>query len=274
MLIYYFNALLKGILEGITEFLPISSTGHLIIARPWFPLTADAARAEKLDEIFDIVIQFPAILAVVILFRQRLWNSAKTVFSNPRSQNFWIGLAIAFMPAAIIGKLFHHKIEEHLMKAVPVAIALIVGGIILILVDRGGDNGKYSAAEDVPKANAFFIGVFQCFGMFPGTSRSGATIVGGRLLHLTRFAAAEYSFFLAIPTMFAAFVYKLFVERDNLRAEETPILIIGGVTSFVVAWIVVRWLIHYVQKHTLVAFGYYRIILGAATLIYYYSTQK
>lgn len=272
MIIYYFNAFLKGVLEGVTEFLPISSTGHLILARKWFPLTADAARVEKLDEIFDIVIQFPAILAVVILFRRRLWESVRTIPSSARSKNFWLGLILAFLPAAVIGKLFHATIEEHLMKPVPVALALIVGGIILIFVDRGEDKGKYATAEDVPLGNAFFIGVFQCFGMIPGTSRSGATIVGGRLLHLTRFAAAEYSFFLAIPTMFAAFAYKLLKEYKHLRADEIPILLIGAVTSFIVAWIVVKWLIHYVQKNTLEAFGYYRIVLGAATLIYVYST--
>ncbi len=273
MIIYYFNAFLKGVLEGITEFLPISSTGHLIVARPWFPLTADVSRAEKLDDIFDIVIQFPAILAVVILFRRRLWDSLKHVQTDARAKNFLLGLFVAFLPAAFIGKLFHHRIKESLFFPLPVAIALIVGGIILIFVDRGEDNGTYKSAENVPLANAFFIGVFQCFGMVPGTSRSGATIVGGRLLHLNRFAAAEYSFFLAIPTMFAAFVYELFTERNELRADEAPILIIGGVTSFFVAWIVVKWLIQYVQKHTLVAFGYYRILLGAATLIYLYTKK-
>lgn len=274
MLIYYFNALIKGILEGVTEFLPISSTGHLILVRKWFPLTADPARVDQLDKLFDIVIQFPAILAVVLLYRQRLLKSVLDIPSNTKARNFWIGIVIAFLPAALMGLAFHHQIEDKLMSEVPVAIALMLGGIILILVDRGPDKGQYARAEEVPLATAFFIGVFQCFGLIPGTSRSGATIVGGRLMRLTRQAAAEYSFFLAIPTMFGAFVFKFYKEWNNLRAEEAPLLLVGCVTSFVVAWIVVSWLIQYVQRHSLALFGYYRIVLGAAILIYTYLTHK
>ena len=266
---YYFNALIKGIIEGVTEFLPISSTGHLILARSWFPLTPNASRVKALDDVFDIVIQFPAVFAVLILFRARLWESVRTLPSNPRSLRFWLGLVLAFIPAAVVGLLLNKEIDKRLMFPVPVAGAMIVGGIILLLVDRGADSGKFTKAEDVPLPHAFFIGVFQCFALFPGTSRSAATIIGGRLLHLTRAAAAEYSFFLAIPTMFAAFAFKLFKARHELRADEAPVLLIGSVTSFIVAWIVVKWLIGYVQKHSLAVFGYYRIVLGAATPLYF-----
>jgi undecaprenyl-diphosphatase len=277
LFIYYFNAFVKGVIEGVTEFLPISSTGHLIVARQWFPLTPDAnpEHIKKLENIFDVIIQLPAVLAVLLLYRQRLFGSLKAISTDTRSRNFWLGLVIAFLPAGLFGFLFHHRIEDQLMSEIPVAIALIVGGIILILVERGPDTGKYAEAEDVPLATCFFIGVFQCFGMIPGTSRSGATIVGGRLMHLTRSAAAEYSFFLAIPTMFGAFAFKMFKGWKDIDADSVPVLVIGSVTSFVVAWIVVKWLIGYVRKHSLAAFGYYRIALGILILLYtYYIARK
>ncbi|MEI6231659.1 MAG: undecaprenyl-diphosphate phosphatase [Planctomycetota bacterium] len=276
MLIYYINAFLKGVLEGITEFLPISSTGHLILVRDWLPLTPDTniEHVKTLDDIFDVIIQLPAILAVMLLYRARLWESVKTIPTNAKSKAFWIGLVVAVMPVVILGPLVHKKLEANFMAMVPVAIALILGGIILILIERGGDNGKYTTAEDTPILTAFFIGVFQCFSMFPGTSRSASTIVGGRLMHLTRNAAAEYSFFLAIPTMFGAFAYKMFKSWKLIQAEHVPVLLIGSITSFVVSWIVVNWLIGYVRKHSLAAFGYYRIALGLIVLAYYYATHK
>ena len=268
MLIYYFNALIKGIIEGITEFLPISSTGHLIIVRQWFPLTPDAARTETLDGIFDVIIQLPAIFAVMLLYRERLWESVKTIPSNPKSKSFWISLVVAVLPVVLLGPLVNKKLEEHFHFPIPVAIALIVGGIILILVERGEDTGKYATAEDTPVPTAFFIGIFQCFSMFPGTSRSGATIVGGRLMHLTRNAATEFSFFLAIPTMFGAFTYKMYKGWKDIQSADVPVLLIGSVTSFIVSWIVVKWLIGYVRNHSLAAFGYYRIVLGIAVIAY------
>ena len=269
VLYFYFNALIKGIIEGITEFLPISSTGHLIIARDWFPLGPPGApETKKLEDIFDIVIQLPAVLAILVLYRERLFTAAIGAFSQPKARNFWFGLLIAFLPAAAFGVAFHHRIEDNLMFPVPVAIALIIGGAILILVELRSDAGKYERAEDVSLPTAFFIGVFQCFALVPGTSRSGATIVGGRLLHLTRSAAAEYSFFLAIPTMFGAFAFKMYKGWRDIHSADLPILFIGSMTSFIVAWFSVKLLISYIQKHSLAAFGYYRIALGAAILMY------
>ena len=270
---FYLNAAIKGVIEGVTEFLPISSTGHLILVRDWLPLTPDLAHAKELNDVFDVIIQLPAIFAVLVLYRSRLWSSLISVPSQTRSRNFWIGLVVAFMPAGVVGYLIHDKIEEHLMFAVPVACALIVGGVILILADRFMDEGKYTTAEDVPLPTAFFIGVFQCFGMVPGTSRSGATIIGARLLHLTRSAAAEYSFFLAIPTMFGAFAFKMFKSWKLIRADDAAVLVIGSLVSFVIAMIVVRWLIVYLKKHSLAAFGWYRLVLGAATLAYVFGTK-
>jgi len=268
MVSIYLNAAIKGIVEGVTEFLPISSTGHLILVREWLPLTTDATHAKQLDDIFDIIIQLPAILAVLVLYRARLWGSLHTIRTDSKSRNFWLGLAIAFLPAGVVGLLIHERIDELLMFPLPVATALLVGGIILIVADRFSAEGKYATAEDVPLATAFFIGVFQCFGMAPGTSRSGATIVGGRLMHLTRSASAEYSFFLAIPTMFAAFFFKLYKHWREIRSDDVMVLLIGCVISFLVALLVVNWLIVYLRRHNLQLFGYYRIVLGAATLLY------
>lgn len=274
MLIHYLNAAIKGVIEGVTEFLPISSTGHLILARGWFPLTADAAHAKELDDIFDVVIQFPAILAVVVLFRAKLWSAFRSIPTSALSRKFWLGLLLAFLPCVAVGLLAAKKIELHLMYELPVAIALIVGGIVLILADRFTGEGKYSNAEDVPLPTAFFIGVFQCFGMIPGTSRSAATIIGGRLLNLTRSAAAEYSFFLAIPTMCAAFAYKMYKGWNVIRAEDAPVLLIGSIVSFISALLVVNWLIVYLKKNSLEAFGYYRIALGVLTLVYIFAINK
>lgn len=291
-------AILKGQLEGVTEFLPISSTGHLILIRDLLPLSGDPADAKRLDDLFDIVVQFPAVLAVAILYRQRLWAAARGLGTSPDARRFWIGLGIAFVPAAIFGKLFHDRIEELLFAPVPVALALIVGGAILILVDRepkkpagagaaeaeGGsapaaapapDANRWTRAEAVPWHVALQIGLFQCLALIPGTSRSGATIVGGRLLGLSREAAAEYSFFLALPTMGAAFVYKLYKSYKLIHwGTDGPILLAGSLVSFVTAWIVVALFIRFVQKHSLAVFGWYRIALGSLVLLVFWFAQR
>ncbi|HEY3321035.1 MAG TPA: undecaprenyl-diphosphate phosphatase [Planctomycetota bacterium] len=267
---YLLNAAIKGVIEGVTEFLPISSTGHLILVRDFFPLTSDPARTEKLNDLFDIVIQFPAILAIVVLYRQRLWNSARTFFSRQESQHFWITLVLAFLPAAVIGLLVHKHIEEMLMFPKPVACALIVGGIALLLVEKIMGNGSTERAENVSTRTGIAIGFWQCLGMIPGTSRSGATIVGARAHNLTRSAAAEFSFFLALPTMLGAFAFKMFEYRKLIQASDIPVLAVGSITSFVVAAIVVYWFIRFLQtnKSGLMWFGAYRIIVGLVVLYF------
>ena len=271
---YFLNAAIKGVLEGLTEFLPVSSTGHLVLVRDFFPLTGSPLDVERLDDVFDIVIQFPAILAIVILYWKRLWTAVSTAPQRPESRRFLIAIVLAFIPAAIAGVLLHHHIEKYLMFKKPIAIAFIIGGIVLILIERMAKPGAVQRGEDVSLPTALAIGCFQCFGMIPGTSRSGATIVGGRLANLNRAAAAEFSFFLAIPTIFGAFVYKMGVEQiihpgkaSHINWDtDLSILLIGSVASFVSAWIVVALFIKFLQKHSLAWFGWYRIILGLLVL--------
>lgn len=265
---YLLNAAIKGVLEGFTEFLPISSTGHLILVRDLLPL-AGPAGATRLNELFDIIVQFPAVLAVVVLYRQRLWDSANGLASRPESRRFWAGIALAFLPLAALGYILKDQIEKKLEKPIPVAIALLVGGLILILIERRRHCETVGKAEDAPLPTAFAIGCFQALALVPGTSRSGATIVGGRLWGLTRSAAAEFSFFLAIPTMAAAFGYKFIKEYKSIQWDsDGPILAVGCATSFITAYIVVAVFIRFLQKHSLAAFGWYRIVLGALVLAF------
>jgi undecaprenyl-diphosphatase len=262
------NAALKGLLEGLTEFLPVSSTGHLILVRDWLPLTTDPADAERLNRLFDVVIQLPAILAIVVLYRARLWDSVRELPRQPAARRFWLGLLAAFVPAAVVGLLCHHWIEEHLERPLPVALALLTGGLALIIVERWLATGETGRAEDVPLGKSVSIGFFQILAvLFPGTSRSGACIVGGRFLGLDRTAAAEYSFFLALPTMFAACGYKLLKELPHMRWEsDLPVLLVGGTVAFVSALAVVALFIRFLQKHSLAVFGWYRIALAALVL--------
>jgi undecaprenyl-diphosphatase len=265
---YLLNAAIKGIIEGFTEFLPISSTGHLVLVRDWLPI-ADPSHATRLDNLFDIVVQFPAVLAIFILYRRRLWDSIGSVPAREESRRFWSGIFLAFLPLAALGLVLKDKIEAHLMHPRPVAIALVVGGLILILIDRIKSTDRYDKAEDVPILTAFFVGIFQALALIPGTSRSGATIVGGRQCGLSRTAAAEFSFFLALPTMGAAFIYKFAKECKHIQwSSDGPVLAVGCITSFIVAWVVVALFIKYLQKHGLSIFGWYRIALGALVLIF------
>jgi undecaprenyl-diphosphatase len=263
------NALLKGILEGLTEFLPISSTGHLVLVRDLLPLTSGASDAEvkRLNDLFDIVVQFPAVLAIVLLYRRRLWESVRGLREQPAARTFWFGLAVAFLPAALVGLAFHHQIEEHLFTPTVIACALIVGGVVLLYADRRSGGERVVKAEDTPLSRALGIGLCQCLALIPGTSRSGATIIGARFLGLTREAAAEYSFFLALPTMFAAFVYKFAKAWPQIQwASDGPVLLVGGIAAFLTAWVVVAIFIRFLQKHTLSVFGWYRIALGLVVL--------
>lgn len=264
---YLLNAAIKGAIEGFTEFLPISSTGHLVLLRGWLPL-AEPAHAQRLDNLFDIVVQFPAVLAIFVIYRQRLFRSLSGLTQRRESQRFWGGIALAFVPLAALGVAFKDVIESKLMHPQPVALALIVGGLILLIVERAATTNRYKTAEDVPVLTAFVIGIFQALALIPGTSRSGATIIGGRQCGLSRMAAAEFSFFLALPVMGAAFVYKFVKEHHNIQwSSDGPVLLVGCITSFIVAWIVVELFIRFVQKYSLALFGWYRIILGALVLL-------
>lgn len=265
------SAFLKGILEGLTEFLPISSTGHLILVRDYLPLASGvpAADVKRIEDLFDIVVQFPAVLAIVLLYRRRLWDSVRGLREQPAARNFWFGLALAFLPAAMVGLAFHHQIEEHLFTPKVIACALIIGGVVLLWADRRSGGESVTKAEDTSLNRAFGIGLCQCLALIPGTSRSGATIIGARFLGLTREAAAEYSFFLALPTMFAAFVYKFAKAWSHIQwSSDGPLLLVGSIAAFATAWMVVAVFVRFIQKHTLSAFGWYRIALGLVVLYF------
>lgn len=262
------SAAVKGIIEGITEFLPISSTGHLILVRDWFPLSPDPTHAEVLDNLFDVIIQLPAILAIIVLFWRRL------LLPNPEKPQalfqFWLRIAAAFVPAGIIGFLLK-KVLDTIMIPPVVAGALIVGGIILIWIEKRKETETtklITTAETVPLKTGVAIGFIQCLAMIPGTSRSGATIVGGRLLGLSRTAAAEFSFFLAIPTMVGAFTLKFYKAYHLIQwRADGLIFLVGSVVSFFTALLVVSLFIKFIQRNSLAAFGWYRIILGLIVII-------
>jgi undecaprenyl-diphosphatase len=254
------KAFVLGLVEGITEFLPISSTGHLIIASVFIDYP-EARRA-----MFDIFIQLGAIMAVVWHYRVRLTDLARRTPSDGAARGLVFKVLLAFLPAAAAGFLFHHFIEDHLFNIPNVAAALIVGGVILLLVERRTRQPAVHALEDTRWSDAAWIGLAQVASLFPGVSRAGATIVGGLLVGLNRPAATEFSFYLAIPTLTAASLYSLLKSLDQLSTDDIAPLAVGLATAFVSALVVIRSFIAYVQSHDFRAFGYYRIVLGLALL--------
>ncbi len=264
------KAAILGIVEGLTEFLPISSTGHLILAGSLIHFTGEKAKA------FEIIIQAGAILAVVWESRA---TSAAVVGGRGRdaaARRFVLNLFVAFLPAAVIGLLFVKKIKAALFAPVPVALAFIVGGLIILWVERRIRTGtarpaRIESVDDMTWLDALKVGFAQAFGVIPGTSRSGATIIGGMLFGLSRKAATEFSFFLAIPTLFAATAYSLWKERGQLVAADVPVIGVGFVVSFIAAFFCVRWLLRYVSSHTFVPFAWYRIAFGLVVLATAYT---
>jgi undecaprenyl-diphosphatase len=261
------NALLLGVVEGLTEFLPVSSTGHLILVSDWLGLN------DEKGKVFDIVIQLGAILAVCWEFRARLMKAFSGIASDPVQQRFAANLFVAFLPAAIVGLLFQKAIKAHLFNPVSVAIALIVGAIAIFVIERW--YAKHAAAprvnsiDDITWKDALKVGFAQVLALIPGTSRSGATIMGGMVFGLSRQVATEFSFFLAIPIMFAATGYELFKNRALLTSDDLTSIAVGFVVSFVFALIAVKGLIRYVMRHDFKAFAWYRIALGIAVLAYF-----
>ena len=258
-------ALLLGIVEGITEFLPISSTGHLILVERLCGLTG--ARAE----VFAIFIQVGAVLAVVVEFRTRLVGVVRGFFAGTAERAFAVSVAIAFVPAVVVGLLTHHWISEHLFGPRTVAAALIAGAVAIFAVERWKPAPTIDRVEGVGPARAALIGLAQCVSLWPGFSRSAATILGGLLCGVERKAATEFSFFLAIPTLGAATVYDFWKHRDALVPGDLAWLAVATVVSFVVAWGSIRWLLRFVATHDLTPFAWYRIALG---LIVWWSTGK
>lgn len=254
------KAVIMGLVEGFTEFLPISSTGHLIVAGSLLNFTGEKVK------VFEIAIQAGAMLAVIWEYRARIASVLSGLGSDPKAQKFAANLVIAFLPAALLGLAFSKMIKAKLFAPVPVALAFIVGGVIILWVERSNKENaaapRIDSVDDMSMADAFKVGCAQAFALIPGTSRSGATIIGGMLFGLSRKAATEFSFFLAIPTLLAATVYSVYKERALLSAADLPLFGIGGVAAFVSAFLCVRWLLRYISSHDFTVFAWYRILFG------------
>ncbi|CAN5196446.1 undecaprenyl-diphosphate phosphatase [soil metagenome] len=260
----YFYAVILGLLEGLTEFIPVSSTGHLLLATRLLGLTTPQW------ESFVILIQLGAILAVVVVYFQRLWNVLITLPTDPRSRRFALSIIVAFIPAVVLGTLFYKFIKQVLFNSPGVICAsLLIGGIVLLALDRFARTPRYTDAYDVPLGRSFGVGLMQTLAMIPGVSRSGSTIAGGLVLGLDKQAAAEFSFFLAIPTMAAAFAKDALENKDALlHGHFLPVIAVGFVVSFISGLIVVRSLLAFVARHGFAPFAWWRIAIGAGGLVF------
>ena len=255
------KAAVMGVVEGLTEFLPISSTGHLILAGAL--LGFDDAKAK----VFDIAIQTGAIFAVILVYWEKIYATVKAFPYQAEAQRFVLNVFIGFFPAVILGLLFGKFIKENLFNPWVVATTFIVGGFIILWAERRPPSTiRIRAVEDMRGRDALMVGIVQCLAMIPGTSRSGATIIGGMLLGLSRKAATDFSFFLAIPTLIGAGAYSLYKERALLSVEDVPMFATGLVVSFISAWICVRWLLKYIASHSFEIFAWYRIAFGLVVL--------
>ena len=253
--------LLLGIVEGLTEFIPVSSTGHLILAQKLIGYNGLAS------DVLDVVIQVGAILAICWVYRARLWHVLVTLPSDPTSRRFAMDVLIAFLPAAVVGAFAHDFIKRALFSPFVVAVSLIVGGIAILLIERFLARKPHACEIDMVSPRlALGVGVFQLLAMIPGVSRSGATIMGALALGMDRKTAAEFSFFLAIPTMFGAAAYDLYKSPAALTGDSITAIAVGLVVSFIVAIVVVRWLVGYVSRHGFSVFAWYRIVAGMAVL--------
>ena len=259
------KAVVMGVVEGLTEFLPVSSTGHLILAGSLIGFDEQTVKSAKL---FDIVIQAGAIAAVVIVYWQRVREAlAGFAHSDPRQRRFLLNVLIGFLPAAVLGVLLSKAIKAHLFTPEVVATTFILGAFVILWAERRPmSTVRIHSVDELTPLDALKVGLAQSLALVPGTSRSGATIIGGMLFGLSRKAATDFSFFLAIPTLIGASLYSLWKARDSLSAADAPLLIVGTVVSFLVAWVVVRWLLRYISTHTFVAFAWYRIAFGIVVL--------
>ncbi len=258
------KAAVMGVVEGLTEFLPISSTGHLILAGALLGFDDDKAK------VFDIAIQTGAIFAVILVYWAKIRDTVLALPSERQAQRFALNVLIAFLPAVILGLLFGKAIKAHLFTPVVVASTFILGGFLILWAERRqARNPAVARIHDVDEMtplDALKVGLAQCLAMIPGTSRSGATIIGGMLLGLSRKAATEFSFYLAIPTLIGAGVYSLYKERALLSLADLPLFGVGLVVSFLSAWLCIRWLLRYIASHSFAGFAYYRIVFGVVVL--------
>ncbi|MBI4937694.1 MAG: undecaprenyl-diphosphate phosphatase [Nitrosomonadales bacterium] len=259
------KAAILGIVEGLTEFLPISSTGHLILAGDLLDFN------DEKGKVFEIVIQFAAILAVCWEYRTKIIAIACGLPREQAAQRFAANVMVAFLPAAFLGLLFASKIKQYLFAPVPVALAFIVGGIFILWAEKRDHKITVESVDDMGWKDALKVGCAQTLALIPGTSRSGATIIGGLFFGLSRKAATEFSFFLAIPTLTAATVYEVVKYRHLFHAEDIGMFAAGGITSFISAFLCVRWLLRYISHHDFTAFAWYRIVFGLVVLATAYS---
>jgi undecaprenyl-diphosphatase len=251
------KAVVMGLVEGITEFLPISSTGHLIVTGSLIGFHDDKAK------VFDIAIQTGAIFAVILVYWQRIWTTVRDLPTQAQAQHFTRNVLIAFFPAVILGLAFGKAIKEHLFNANVVALALIVGGAIIWWAEkRQKTTVRVQTVDEMTAMDALKVGLIQCLAMIPGTSRSGATIIGGMLIGLSRRAATDFSFYLAIPTLIGAGVYSLYKERALLAWSDVPLFTVGTVVAFFSALWCIRWLLRYISTHSFMPFAWYRVAFG------------
>jgi undecaprenyl-diphosphatase len=260
------KALILGLVEGATEFIPVSSTGHLILAREWLNWK------DTRSDVFIVFIQLPAILAVVWMYRKKIWDVVGTLGSREPSRRLALNLVIGTLPAVIIGLPTDDWVEAHLYNVVSVATALVVGGLAILLIERREHPSHVRTVDDIPLKLAIGVGLFQVLAvLFPGVSRSAATIMGGLLLGLSRLAATEFSFFLAIPAMVGATAIKLWDYKEHLTVADLPVFAVGAVVSFVSALLVIRGLIRLVSRSTFIPFAWYRIVLGVVLIAVYWN---
>lgn len=290
MIIDLLKVLILSIVEGVTEFLPVSSTGHLILVNQFVKL-----EPEGFSNAFNVIIQLGAILSVVVLYFERLnpWSKSKIrlpknyddlngqskayfILSHPdkKTINLWLKVIVGVLPAMVLGLLFDDLIDAYLFNPMTVAAMLLVWGLIIIFVEKRNKTIKYESLADVPYATILAIGFFQCLAMIPGTSRSAATIMGAMILGLSRPAAAEFSFFLAIPTMLGATLLKLVKNLGGFTGYQWLLILIGMVLSFIVAFVVIKKFLSYVKKHDFIPFGIYRIILAVIVFVYFLLISK
>ena len=264
-LILLFKALILGVVEGLTEFLPVSSTGHLILVGDLLDFNDERAM------VFTIAIQLGAILAVCWEYRSKIIEVIRGVGSNPAANRFVINLLIAFLPAAIMGLLFIKTIKYYLFHPVPVALALIIGGFLILWAERRKHVIEVEQVDDMDWKHALKVGLAQCLALIPGTSRSGATIIGGLFFGLSRKTATEFSFFLAIPIMFAATFYDVYKHREFLEWDDLGMFAVGFVAAFISALLAVRGLLRFISNHDFTVFAWYRIVFGMVILVTAYT---
>ncbi|MBT4182930.1 MAG: undecaprenyl-diphosphate phosphatase [Nitrosomonadales bacterium] len=257
-------AFILGIVEGITEFIPVSSTGHLILAAELLKFNDDSSK------VFEIVIQLGAILAVMVEYKNKLIQTFKGALHEKVAQNFIIHLFIAFLPAAIMGLLFHQMIKLYLFNPMIVGISLVIGGFIMILIEKKLTIKTKTNVDQITKKQALVVGLAQCFALIPGVSRSASTIMGGLISGLDRKTATEFSFFLAIPIIFAASLFDLVSNFSILNMQHVPIFLIGFITAFFSAYLIIKVFIKYVANHDFIMFGWYRIIVGIIAIFYFF----